>query len=99
MRDFYAADDKASALEALSDVEHQISVAGAQGDQQHFDKHGKLIKGEGTVKLVGLERYELALRRRAGLPMKPQVKKMPASSGVKALNDLAALLGQGGIDA
>ena len=41
-------------------------TGGAQGEQEHRDKDGKLVKGEGTVAFTGLEREIMRLEVLAG---------------------------------
>jgi hypothetical protein len=80
-------------------MNHRILTRGPEGEQVHKDKGGKVVKGDGSVSFIALERYEAELRRRAGLPVSVKTQKRPATSGVKALNQLAQLLGQEGIKA
>lgn len=64
----------------------------------HKDKHGKVIKGEGSVTFTGLLKYEAELRKRAGLPDVIQDKPTePKSKGLEALNLLAKAFGGGAI--
>ena len=96
--DFERLREQRHALELLEDLNHQIVSRPAEGQTLHYDKDGKLIKGEGRVLMVGLEAYQAELRERAGLP--PEAKAAPKASqstGVEALNQLAAILGQRGI--
>ena len=91
-----AAHEKRHALELLEDLNHTIVGRGPEGEQTHRDKRGMLVKGEGSVTYEALATYRRDLMLRAGLELKER-PPVPVLSGVSALNQLAALLGQKGL--
>lgn len=85
------------AEDRLDEINLRVVTGGAEGEQVHYDKTGGVVKGEGRVDFVALKREIARLERLAGHEVSEPAAKT-AVSGVSALNQLAALLGQKGLE-